>query len=844
MHEKAVRVIRRAEEMDSSVSCGPVKLGGRFSSNRRLVPRASFLRSFAAAGISAWMVAILPISTLSLGAGPLEAMTQKPVASLARLNVVDAIIQQAIQERQIPGAVVLIGHDGQVVYRKAFGNRALEPRREAMTVDTIFDLASLTKVIATTTSMMQLVERGKIRVGDTVAKYLPEFAQNGKEDITVRQLLTHYAGLAPDLDLQTPWQGKETAYKMAFAEKPETSPGAGLVYSDIGFIVVGALVEKVSGESLNHYVESHVFAPLKMAHTRYLPPKAWRAKIAPTQFDDHNHMLRGEVHDPTALRMGGVAGHAGLFSTADDLAKFAQALLNGGGGILSPVTVEKMTTPEQPPTATGVRGFGWDIDSPFSSNRGNLLPVGSYGHTGFTGTSIWIDPTTRSYIILLTNAVHPRGEGNAIGLRTKVATAVAAALPLTTEEKEQLRWESITGYNEAESAGRKLAVRNGSVKTGIDVLESHGFDGLKSGEAKRKIGLVTNQTGVDAEGRRTIDLLAGAPGVSLEAIFSPEHGVTGTVDTTDIGNSKDAATGVPVYSVYGATDAARRPSVDVLKGLDAVVFDIQDAGARFYTYETTLGYFLEASAKAGIEMIVLDRPNPVTGSFVQGPVADSGHESFTNYFSLPVRHGMTMGELAQMFNAERGIGAKLKVIPMDGWLRGDWYDSTGLTWINPSPNLRSLRQATLYPGVALVEGTNVSVGRGTDTPFEWIGAPWIKARELAEYLNARAISGVRFVPVSFTPSASNYSGETCQGVSIVLLDRNTLDAPELGVELASALHKLYLKDFKMERMEELLVNQATYEALAAGQDPRRVAEGWREAVQKFMELRGKYLLYK
>lgn len=839
-----MRVIRRAEEIDSSVSCGPVKLGGRLSSNRRLVPRASFLRSFAAAGISAWMVAILPMATLSLGAGPLEAMTQKPVASLARLNVVDALIQQAIQEHQIPGAVVLIGHDGQVVYRKAFGNRALEPRREAMTVDTIFDLASLTKVIATTTAMMQLVERGKIRVGDTVAKYLPEFAQNGKEDITVRQLLTHYAGLAPDLDLQTPWQGKETAYKMAFAEKPETSPGAGLVYSDIGFIVVGALVEKVSGESLNHYAESHVFAPLKMAHTRYLPPKAWRAKIAPTQFDDHNHMLRGEVHDPTALRMGGVAGHAGLFSTADDLAKFAQALLNGGGGILSPVTVEKMTTPEQPPTATGVRGFGWDIDSPFSSNRGNLLPVGSYGHTGFTGTSIWIDPTTRSYIILLTNAVHPRGEGNAIGLRTKVATAVAAALPLTTEEKEQLRWESITGYNEAESAGRKLAVRNGSVKTGIDVLESHGFDGLKSGEAKRKIGLVTNQTGVDAEGRRTIELLAGAPGVSLEAIFSPEHGVTGTVDTTDIGNSKDAATGVPVYSVYGATDAARRPSVDVLKGLDAVVFDIQDAGARFYTYETTLGYFLEASAKAGIEMIVLDRPNPITGSFVQGPVADSGHESFTNYFSLPVRHGMTMGELAQMFNAERAIGAKLKVIPMDGWLRGDWYDSTGLTWINPSPNLRSLRQATLYPGVALVEGTNVSVGRGTDTPFEWIGAPWIKARELAEYLNARAISGVRFVPVSFTPSASNYSGETCQGVSIVLLDRNTLDAPELGVELASALHKLYLKDFKMERMEELLANQATYDALAAGQDPRRVAEGWREPVQKFMELRGKYLLYK
>lgn len=771
-------------------------------------------------------------------------MGQRPVAEVARLSVVDGIIQRAIEEHQIPGAVVLIGHDGKVVYRKAFGNRALEPRREMMTVDTVFDLASLTKVIATTTSVMQLVERGKVRISDTVVRYLPEFGQNGKEDITVRQLLTHYSGLAPDLDLKIPWEGRETAYKMAFAEKPDTPPGSGFVYSDINFIVLGALVERVSGESLDHYSGTHVFTPLKMMHTRYLPPKAWRARIAPTQFDDHDHMLRGEVHDPTALRMGGVAGHAGLFSTADDLGKFAQTLLDGGRGILSAQTVEKMTTAEQPPNATSVRGFGWDIDTPFSTNRGELLPVGSYGHTGFTGTSIWIDPTTRTYIILLTNAVHPRGQGNAIGLRTKVATAVAAAMPLTVEETEKLRWESVTGYNEAQSAGRRLAARNGNVKTGIDVLEEHGFDALKSGEGKRKIGLVTNQTGVDAEGRRTIDVLASAPGVSLEAIFSPEHGVTGTVDTTEIGNSKDAATGVPVYSVYGATDAARRPSLEVLKGLDAVVFDIQDAGVRFYTYETTLGYFLEAAAKAGIEVIVLDRPNPITGSFVQGPVADAGQERFTNYFSVPVRHGMTMGELAQMFNTERGIGVKLKVIAMEGWLRGDWYDSTGLTWINPSPNLRSLREAELYPGVALIEGTNVSVGRGTDTPFEWIGAPWIKARELAEYLNARALAGVRFVPVKFTPSSSTYAGQACQGVNIVVLDRNTLAAPELGVELASALRKLYPSDFKMERMAELLVNQASYDALAAGQDPRRIAEGWRDGLEKFGEMRGKYLIYK
>jgi uncharacterized protein YbbC (DUF1343 family)/CubicO group peptidase (beta-lactamase class C family) len=780
-----------------------------------------------------------------LASSIVQGTSQKLAASPVRLTAVDAIIEQAIAQRTIPGAVVLIGHDGHVIYRKAFGHRALEPRPEPMTLDTVFDIASMTKVVATTTAVMQLAELGKVRISDAVVRYLPEFGQNGKEDITVRQLLTHFGGLAADLDLQTPWEGKETAYKMAFAEKPETPPGAGFVYSDVGFIVLGALVEKVSGESLDRYASQHIFTPLKMTRTRYAPPKAWRAKIAPTQYDEHDHMLRGEAHDPTAFRMGGIAGHAGLFSTADDLARFAQVLLDGGGRILSPLMVGKMTSPEQPPTATVLRGFGWDVDSPFSSNRGDLLPVGSFGHTGFTGTSIWIDPTTKTYIILLTNAVHPHGQGNAIALRTKVATAVAAALPLTVEEKEKLRWESITGYNEAQSAARKLPARNGNVKTGTDVLEAQGFEPLKgSGEAPRKIGLVTNQTGVDGEGRRTIDLLAKAPGISLEAIFSPEHGVTGTLDTTEVGNSKDAATGVTVHSVYGATDAARRPSLDVLKGLDAVVFDIQDAGARFYTYETTLGYFLEACAKAGIEMIVLDRPNPINGSFVQGPISDSDHESFTNYFPLPVRHGMTMGELAQMFNAERKIGAKLKVIPMDGWLRGDWFDSTGLTWVNPSPNLRGLTAAALYPGVALIEGTNVSVGRGTDRPFEHIGAPWIKGRELAEYLNARSIAGARFVPVSFTPSSSIYSGQLCQGVSITMLDRNTLDAPELGIELASALQRLYPKDFKIARMAELLVNQAAFDALMAGQDPRRIAEGWREAVDTFQEARKPYLLYK
>jgi uncharacterized protein YbbC (DUF1343 family)/CubicO group peptidase (beta-lactamase class C family) len=786
---------------------------------------------------------VLFVSLASASTNQARVNRSKAVTAIPSLSVLDAIVRDAIHDDQIPGAVLLVWHNGQVIYRKAFGNRALEPRREAMTLDTIFDIASLTKVVATTTAVMQLVQRGEVRLNDPVAKYLPEFAQNGKEDVTVRNLLTHFSGLRADIDLTPPWEGRDAALRLAFAEAPAYPPGSRFLYSDTNFMVLGALIEKVSGTTLDGYCSRKIFAPLHMTQTRFLPPAAWRRKIAPTEYDNQGKMLRGVVHDPRARLMGGVAGHAGVFSTADDLSRFALALLNGSP-VLSKEMTEKMTTPQQPPTATVLRGFGWDIDSPFSSNRGDLLPVGSFGHTGFTGTSIWIDPTTRTFIILLANAVHPRGKGSAVALRSKVATAVAASLPLTVSEQDELRWKSITGYNEAQTAARRVAARNGAVQTGIDVLEAHNFDPVRAATGKKKIGLLSNQTGIDSQGRRTIDVLAQAQGISLDAIFSPEHGVTGALDTTHIDESRDAATGIPVYSVYGATDAARRPSADVLKNLDAVVIDLQDAGTRFYTYETTLGYFLEAAAKAGIEIIVLDRPNPITGSLVQGAISDSGPETYLHYFPVPIRHGMTLGELAKMFNSERNINARLTVIPMEGWLRGDWYDSTSLPWINPSPNLRSLTEATLYPGVAAVEGTNVSVGRGTDTPFELLGAPWIKGTQLAKYLNDRNIPGVRFVPVSFTPNASVYAGQKCEGVNIAVVDRNGFDAPEMGLELASALHKLYSEQYHMERMIELLLNQKAYDALAGGQDPRRINEDLREGLEKFQQLREKYLIYK
>jgi len=378
---------------------------------------------------------------------------------------------------------------------------------------------------------------------------------------------------------------------------------------------------------------------------------------------------------------------------------------------------------------------------------------------------------------------------------------------------------------------------------GIDVLEQQKFAPfLRADGREARIALVTNATGLDSRGQRTIDVLAHAQGLKLVAIFAPEHGITTKVDTLHIEDSKDQTTGISVYSVYGKTDADRRPRPELLQGLDAVVFDLQDAGARFYTYETTLGYFLEACAAVGVEMIVLDRPNPINGVKVQGPIS-SAPSSFVNYHPLPVRHGMTLGELAQLFNSERKIKARLRVIPMQGWKRTDWFDDTGIAWVDPSPALRSVNAEALYPGTALLEQTNVSVGRGTETPFEVVGAPWIDADKFSQYMSARRLAGVRFEVTTFSPISSTLAGKRCQGLRIKLVDRNALDSPALGVELAAALLRLYPKDFEIAKMKSLLANDAQLARLQQGADPKRITAGWQRSLRYFRKLRQKYLLY-
>ena len=785
------------------------------------------------------------------------AIAQSPVAARTPPNFLqeDRILYAAVEDRQIPGAVLIVGHHGKVVYRHSYGSRSLEPVLERMTLDTIFDMASLTKPLITATAVMQLYEQGMLSPNDPVSLYLPDFSANGKQDITIRQLLTHYSGLPPDLSLTDPWEGKQEAYTRAFAATPIHPPGVQFVYSDINFIVLGALVEKISGLTLDQYARRFIIAPLGLTHTSYLPPASWIPKIAPTQYD-LGGMLRGVVHDPTSRRMGGVAGHAGLFSTADDMAVYAQNLLDRLAGRpshfpLSRIVLQKMTAPQQPATGTALRGFGWDIDSPYSSNRGTLFPVGSFGHTGFTGTSLWIDPASDSYVVLLTNSVHPNGPKSITALRAKVADAAALALSIHADSNTLAA--NITGYNESLVGMRRTPARNGEVRTGIDVLEADQFKELSELAAthgnKLRLGLLTNQTGIDAQGRRTIDVLAhdapqAIPGLVLTTLFSPEHGIAGSFDQPGVPSTVDPATNLPVISLYGATDAERRPSLDTLRALDAVVIDLQDAGVRFYTYETVLGYFLEAAAQTGTQIIVLDRPNPITGSFVQGPLSDPGKESYVDYMPIPVRHGMTIGELARYFNQQRHLNAPLTVIPMQGWQRGDWFDSTGLTWINPSPNLRDLEEATLYPALGLVESTNISVGRGTDTPFEILGAPWMNARPLAQFLNRRDLPGVRFLPVDFTPQKPYpYAGELCHGVRVLVTDRNALDAPELGLEIASALHHLYPEDFQIEKMKTNLASQSVIDDLIAGHDPQRIAESWRSALDTFEQDRQKALLY-
>lgn len=766
---------------------------------------------------------------------------------------IGAAVRAQMDAGAMPGAVVLIGNEDGVQFKQAYGWQALLPEREAMRTDTVFDLASLTKAVATTTAVMQLVERGQLKLDAPVAHYWPAFAAHGKQDITIAQLLAHTSGLRPDLDSTPPWSGYQTGLNKVIAEKPQTPPGTRVIYSDINFIVLGELVQRVSHLSLPDYAERHIFKPLGMADTHFLPPTDMRPRIAPTELRGDGSMMRGTVHDPFAIRMGGWAGHAGLFGTADDLARFAHAMLHVSSGdaqanrrvtqparaypLLRAETLNLMMQRQSPADQTEWRGLGWSLDAPWSPQRETLPPLGLIGHTGYTGTGLWIDLLHKQYLIILSNRVHPRGLGDARPLRRQIQALLSSSYPAVSTTALADRWPALQTQIGTEPNTRATQAQS-HVMLGIDVLRSQNYSPL----AGQRLGLITNLSAIDNKGWRTLDRLNTAPGLQLRKVFTPEHGLNRDQEG-QIASGTDAVSGLPLISLYGKQ---LRPTPDMLKDLDTLVFDMQDAGARFYTYISTMGEAMQAAAQAGLNFVVLDRPNPVGADRVAGPVLDADLRSFTAFAELPVQHGMTLGEIARWLRDDirtrTGLDVKLQVISMQDYKRSMRFEQTGQDWVPPSPNLRTPTTALLYPGVAWIEGANVSVGRGTDKPFEWIGAPWIDADKLAEAMTADKLPGIAITPAHFTPLSGPYQNQLCHGVQWRLTQRDQFDAQLLGLSLTRQL-KQQNAAFQIDKTLGMIGSRDTLARIKAGQAPEAIAQSWQDRLRDFMTRRATYLLY-
>jgi uncharacterized protein YbbC (DUF1343 family) len=797
-------------------------------SKRRLLAPLTALLLLACA--SAGAPASLPDVTLTSnapvtpgspsGLSPSEAVAVAEALEPESIDIprIDTLINQALDEQRMPGAVVIVGRKSGVVFRRAYGKRAILPEPAPMTATTIFDLASLTKPIVTASLVQSLVERKLLDLDDRVSRHLPAFASNGKAAITVRQLLEHTGGLPIVTPLKEYRDGPERAYERLMDVRPEITPGQSYLYGDSSYLVLGALVEQIAGEALDVLARRVLFAPLGMHDTGYRPERAERDRIAPTEVADERPipLIHGEVHDPRAWLLGGVAGNAGLFSTADDVARFARMLLGEGEldgvRVLSRASVQELTRAEHVPGA--VRTPGWDVVSSYSKARGRYLSPRAFGHGGYTGTSLWVDPELDLFVAFLSNRVHPKPEKSVVALEGDIADAAVLAL---APEPPQCR------------------LPRAGIRNGIDVLEERGFDSLRG----QRVGLVTHRAAVNANGRTTLDVLGSAPDVQLVSLMTPEHGFEAKSEGR-IADSFDALRDLPVYSLYGAT---LEPTAAMLGNVDVLVVDLVDVGTRYYTYMSTLHQALRAGAKYRIPVVVLDRANPIGGVAVEGPLLEAAQENFVNYHRLPVRHGMTAGELAELVNDERGVGARLEVIPVQGWQRNFLHTDTGLPWHNPSPNLRDVEATLLYPAIGLVEATNVSVGRGTDRPFHVLGAPYIDAPALLRTLNAAALPGVSFAKVEFVPDAAPHQGKTCHGISATITDPLTFRPVLTGLTLARALWRLHPKEWQSHKLIRLVGNRAVVDALAGRLPMTDVERLWQADLEAFRERRARHLLY-
>jgi uncharacterized protein YbbC (DUF1343 family) len=716
-----------------------------------------------------------------------------------------ALLADAVATKVTPAAALVAVRRGRVFFRGFAG--AARP-------DSIWDVASLTKVVATTPSVMHLVERRRLALATRVSRHLDLFGRADKRPITLLHLLTHASGL-PSVVWAGPLTDRrpEIAQRIARAKLLST-PGASYRYSDIGYVSLGELVAAVSGKPLDAYARTHLYEPLGMCDTGFSPPpRAMPRLLSPWPRGENP----GVVYDPIAARLGGVAGHAGIFSTADDLARCGQMMLAGGalGGkrVLAARTVASMTQPRAlAGEESGRRGLGWDVSSPHAGCCRARLSPRAFGHIGFTGTSLWIDPELQLVVVLLANRTFYEPGPSVTPLRRRVHDLIATAAV----------------------RGRRGAA------TGLDRLVENGCAELRG----RRVGLITNRTAVSRDGRWIGDLLAapGDQGTAPEvvALFVPEHGLGARVDRR-IGDStvRLGERRVPVYSLFGER---RRPSPRTLAGIDTLVFDLQTVGVRYYTYLATMGWAMEEAAKRKLRFVVLDRPNPI-GGVVQGPVASAERRTSTSYHPIPVRYGMTVGELARLYNAERRIGARLQVIKLRGWRRAQLFPETGQVWVDPSPNIRSWRAALLYAGVGMLESTNVSVGRGTDSPFALVGAPWIDGPALAAAMTRRALPGLHFVATSFTPTASPHRGQRCNGARVVLTDPTVVDPPAAGIALAVTLRRLYPQQWETKHLYRLINHLPTTEAILAGKELKQILPLWTAGLEQFRRVRARYLLY-
>lgn len=735
------------------------------------------------------------------------------------LPEIDRLVSEALAKGKAPGAVVVVGRSNGIVFQRAYGHRAVFPKKKPMKLDTVFDLASLTKPIVTATLIQALADRGKLDIDDPVRHHLPEFNGKGKGPLTIRQLLLHTSGLPVSNSLNDYRKGKKGALNKIYNGFLQATPDREFLYSDVGYIVLGELIERVSGSPVDQLARELLFAPMQMTDTGYRPDPALLDRIAPTSHDYNRPtpLIHGVVHDPRAYRMGGVAGHAGLFATGPDLAKYARMLLAegelNGERVLSRLAVQELTRPHWLP-GNAVRTLGWDVKSKYSRARSALWGPRAYGHGGYTGTSLWLDPDKDLFVLFLSNRVHPFGHGKVLRLQAAIADAAVQALsPL-------------------ELSCQSPAPR---VRTGIDALSDRQFDSL----ANKRVGLVTHLAARNTEGVSTLERLQRAPEVNLVALFSPEHGLAAAHEGA-IRSQKNSEFRLPVHSLYGKT---MRPTAQMLSDLDVLVVDLVDVGVRFYTYMSTLHEVMRAAAGVNLPVIVLDRPNPLGGTVTSGPMLEEEFSDFVNHHPLPVRHGMSAGELAELISDEEGIGVRLQIVQAPGWRRSQLHRDTELPWTQPSPNLRSPEAALLYPAVGLLESTNLSVGRGTDLPFHHFGAPFVDASELLEAVRAEKLLGVDLETTSFTPSAGPHRERLCHGLRLRVTDPKTFQPVLTGLALARALARSTPKQWQTKRLGRMIGHASTVREVLKGTSLRKLPALWDHRLSQFKKRRAAFLRY-